>query len=264
MNSPTIAELLKYADLQMAAEAFLTNDNGTIKAGQNLERALINGNNRASRFTVTQATKFVKHWIVEAQHTTNTGFSGTLFKCVEDDPVTGAKKGELVLSFRSTEFIDDAARDNQATNVLEISKTGFAWGQIRDMQDWYENELIAAGGLLDGKLFSVTGYSLGEHLATAFNLINGAATETVTFNGAGVGAINPDPAITLKTLIRDFDQLSRQDYSTQITNVGLRAIYLRAQAAFRNGQDMNEFDEAELRRLANPLLDDPVNASIKN
>ena len=31
MTTPTTAELLKYADLQMAAEAFLTNPNGTIR-----------------------------------------------------------------------------------------------------------------------------------------------------------------------------------------------------------------------------------------
>jgi hypothetical protein len=37
------------------------------------------------------------------------------------------------MSFRSTEFIDDAARDNQATNAMEIKEAGFAFGQIRDM-----------------------------------------------------------------------------------------------------------------------------------
>ncbi|WP_085316193.1 hypothetical protein [Derxia lacustris] len=61
-------------------------------------------------------------------------------------------------------------------------------------------------------------------------------------------------------MISNFDQLSRQDYSTQITNEGLRAIYLRAQAALRSGQPMNGIDEAELNRLANPSLDDTANA----
>ena len=33
---------------------------------------------------------------------------------------------ELVVSFCSTEFIDGSARDNQATNAMEIKETGFA------------------------------------------------------------------------------------------------------------------------------------------
>jgi len=48
------------------------------------------------------------------------------FECIKGDPVTCAKAGELVLSFRSTEFIDDAAPDNPATNVLEIKNMDFA------------------------------------------------------------------------------------------------------------------------------------------
>ncbi|MBW8832783.1 MAG: hypothetical protein JF606_25975, partial [Burkholderiales bacterium] len=39
--------------------------------------------------------------------------------------------------FRSTEFIDDAARDSQATDAMELAKFGFAFGQIRDMEAWY-------------------------------------------------------------------------------------------------------------------------------
>jgi HlyD family secretion protein len=38
--------------------------------------------------------------------------------------------GELVLTFRSTEFLDDAARDSEATNKLEIKEKGFAFGQV--------------------------------------------------------------------------------------------------------------------------------------
>jgi len=38
------------------------------------------------------------------------------------------------MSFRSTEFADDAARDNEATNKLEIKDHGWAFGQIADME----------------------------------------------------------------------------------------------------------------------------------
>lgn len=92
----------------MAAEAFIA-DPGL------LEGALIEGNYHTSKFTTVQAENFIKHWrVLDQKLNTSTGFSGTLFECIADDPVTGAKVGERVLSFRSTEFIDDAARDNQA------------------------------------------------------------------------------------------------------------------------------------------------------
>lgn len=50
---PTIADYLKYANLQMAAEAFIRNEITNILAdsGQPLIDALISGNGHASRFT---------------------------------------------------------------------------------------------------------------------------------------------------------------------------------------------------------------------
>lgn len=95
-TSLTIADYLKYANLQMAAEAFLTNPDGTVKT--DLITALKTGNNYASRFTDGEALKFVDPvdgWTVVAQKAnTSTGFSGTLFR--------NNTTGELVLSFRST------------------------------------------------------------------------------------------------------------------------------------------------------------------
>jgi hypothetical protein len=55
MTTPTIADYLKYANLQMAAEAFLveekTNEDGTktYTLKENIKAALVEGNNRASR-----------------------------------------------------------------------------------------------------------------------------------------------------------------------------------------------------------------------
>ena len=111
MTQPTTSELLKYADLQMASEAFLTvkdDPNNTPLTGQDLIKALVRGNDHASKFTAPQAEEFIKHWEVVAQQpNTGTGFSATLFRCRLDDPATGAREDELVISFRSTEFIDD-------------------------------------------------------------------------------------------------------------------------------------------------------------
>ena len=201
MPNPTPAELLKYADLQMAAEAFLrVNKVGDlIPGGTDLANALIDGNDRASKFTSVQAENFAKHWeVVDQKANTATGFSGTLFKCILDDPATGAKKDELVMSFRSTEFLDDNARDNMATNTLELKEFGWAFGQIADMEKWYSElqtthstDIARAGGQ-----FAVTGYSLGGSLANAFaqlRIEDGTYAARVrgvyTFNGAGVGDV---------------------------------------------------------------------------
>jgi len=208
---PAIGDYLRYVQLQMAAEAFLFNSESgaTNYQGEDLVRALVRGNDHTLRFTPTDAQAFADHWVVlDQQANTSTGFSGTLFKCIQADPLTGAKTGDLVMSLRSTEFIDDAARDNQGTNVLEISRHGFAFGQIRDMQTWYQG-LVDSGKLPAGQSFAVTGYSLGAHLATVFNLLHqdeGRISQVVTFNGAGVGGV--EAGTTLAQVVSDFARLS--------------------------------------------------------
>ena len=60
MATPTIAEYIKYANLQMAAEAFLYDEAlSKLKTGDDLKRALTTGNEHASRFTETQAKEFL-------------------------------------------------------------------------------------------------------------------------------------------------------------------------------------------------------------
>lgn len=198
-----ITTYLKYANLQIAAEAFVarkTDAPNTLAenvTGEQLESALLSGNDHTSRFTTTDAEWFSQDWIVVEQvSNTTTGFSGTLFRALKDDPERGIVKGEQVISFRSTEFVDDAVRDNQATNVMEIKAEGWAFGQISDMRAWvdglYANGKISASGPL-----TATGYSLGGHLATTFNLLYpSAASATYTFNGAGVGTVNEGMSLT--------------------------------------------------------------------
>ena len=100
MANPTISDYLKYANLQMAAEAFLINGDGTPKTGSDYTQALTDGNFHASKFTATQAAEFAAQWeVVDQLANTTTGFSGTLFR-------NKANPNELVISMRSTEFID--------------------------------------------------------------------------------------------------------------------------------------------------------------
>jgi Ca2+-binding RTX toxin-like protein len=224
MSVLNIADYLKYANLQMASEALYRYDAtppGTVlvpgarAVGDVPVDVLTTGNLHSSRFTTTEAAKFTDQWtVVEHISNTTTGFSGTLFQRKGSD--------ELVLSFRSTEFLDDAARDHTATNVLEIKEKGWAFGQISDMEDWYET-LRTSGKIPDGARFSVTGYSLGGHLATAFNLLHGSEMnggEVVTFNGAGVGKIGTaDGTLTstqqqLRAMIDRFRDLRAQGETT--------------------------------------------------
>lgn len=178
---------LVFANVQMAAEATRLNE---VMAGTlNLEAALLTGNNRNSVFTAVDAAQFAREWAVVAHRpNTDAGFSGTLFRFTgETDPGRGLVNGQLVMSFRSTEFIDDAVRDTMATNNLEISEHGWAFGQIADMKRWVDS-LYANNSIGPSQPLAVTGYSLGGHLATAFNLMYPrAVSATYTFNGAGVG-----------------------------------------------------------------------------
>lgn len=159
MSAPSIGEILKYADLQMAAEAFLTTKNPPFSLRSDLLAALTEGNNRSSKFTETQATDFLANWEVVAQQpNTETGFSGTLFRQRQDDSVTGAKVGDLVMSFRSTEFLDDAVRDNQATNTLEVKNMGWALGLD------YQLAALRAAQFLSPSA-GIVGISLNSHEA---------------------------------------------------------------------------------------------------
>ena len=212
MANGQISKLLEFANMQMAAEAFLSTVDDPIPNSpppQDIKARLELGNTHTNIFTPTQATQFTTQFEVVAQYrndpleTGGTGFSATLFK--------NRQSGEFTLSMRSTEFIDDAVRDN-ISNQLEIADLGWAFGQIADMEAWYKDKLTGLGGPLVGKSFNVTGYSLGAHLATAFNILRreetGASnpiTATYTFNGAGTGQILNDRRLT--DLISDFNEI---------------------------------------------------------
>lgn len=142
-----ISTLLQFAHLQMASEAFFglqkalpdwdksNTDGFNIQFDDLIEPSfLTRGNEHASKFSPTQAAQFASNWKTVAHiANTTTGFSGTLFEAKDDIPEAGITKGDRVLSFRSTEFIEDAVHDNRSTNTFEIKQKGFAFGQIADM-----------------------------------------------------------------------------------------------------------------------------------
>jgi trimeric autotransporter adhesin len=245
--------LLVYADLQMAAETIYPEGfvSGPISAAW-----LALGNNRASKFTESQAQRFAAEWEVAAHKpNSGTGFSGTVFRCKVDDPEHGLVRGQLVMCMRSTEFVDDAVRDNQATNAMEISTHGWAFGQIADMERWY-SELNAPGGALAGERFSVTGYSLGGHLATAFNLLRreqgqeSRVVATYTFNGAGVGVLTPGlGGQNLTQVIGNFDALRSDGSLLLLNDESFRSQYQTLLQRY-DGRDLSANTAADRLALA--------------
>src|SRR4051794_3340413 len=101
MSANAVTTYLKCAELQMAAEALFNLQGqtpGTTFSGAIPPDFLTAGNNRSSKFTTTEAEQFAKDWVVvEHKSDTTTGFSGTLFKCLTDDPARGLTRGELVM-----------------------------------------------------------------------------------------------------------------------------------------------------------------------
>ena len=197
----------------MAAEAFLDGFNVDTPR-QDLVAALTQGNEHASRFPPVLAEAFADTYeVIAHRKNTSTGFSGTLFRTKSAD---ASGKYQYTLSFRSTEFIDDAIRDSKGTNDLEIRQIGWALGQIADMEDWYR-QLLAAGeqdpksGLPPDAHYNVTGYSLSGHLASAFMLLRrdddtvGKVDHAYTFNGAGTGGLHF--GTSLDKLVAQFDKM---------------------------------------------------------
>lgn len=72
MTAPTTAEYLKFANVQMAAEALYDSDAtlglpltpGKVFSGVIAQNVLINGNRHSSKFTATEAAKFAAEWEV--------------------------------------------------------------------------------------------------------------------------------------------------------------------------------------------------------
>jgi len=188
MPQSNVSTWLKFATQQIAAESYLDGP-GT------LEEILAQGNNRANfpilnytRLTQSQAQSFVQQYDIVNHHANDAiGFSATLTQ----------ERGtnNFTLSFRSTEYRNtseggDYERDGQPGADGEIFFKGFAFGQLVSMEKYYQ-KLKADGLLPSGAALTVTGYSLGGHLATVFTEMHESEiTHTYSFNGAGRGQIS--------------------------------------------------------------------------
>lgn len=143
------------------------------------------------------------------------------------------------MSFRSTEFIDDAVRDNQETNTMDVKEFGWAFGQISDMEKFWSG----LGEDVRSKGVTVTGYSLGGHLATAFTLMHSDKVNAAyTFNGAGVGTVSGGYG-QLGAVIQDFNTWRKEGSADWFTDPVARREYQRPAAKYVKGAS---WDLAEL------------------
>jgi len=207
---------------QMAADSYLDNNDDAsfdfndrddlvvrLQNGANyytkIEEQDENGPLSATRMTAQMANDFVDTWeVIDHLPNTTSGFSATVLR--------HKVSGRYTFSLRSTESKDasdggDVERDSFDGANGQLAFDGFAWGQLRDMENYYQRlraGTLASGSAADGAALAaslatdpinVTGYSLGGHLAQMFTLMHPHDIEqTVAINGAGFGAIaNLDP-----------------------------------------------------------------------
>jgi len=255
--------------LQMASESYLETVDLLIE--DDVKEALQRGNNRegfpakgVTQFTDLQAEDFVRKFQIIAQasdypdpnRTTpvyyagtnilaNTGMSATLIQ----------KRGtnEFTLAIRSTESRfatngGDFARDLAGADYSGIVQTGFALAQQSALEDYYrwlkENGRLPAGARL-----TVTGYSLGGHLATVFTEIHAGDTDvtldhTYTFNGAGRGtwsrnASSPGAIVDYYKAVLLDPEVAAGLVEGLATTDARRVAYMAAKSATLAGQPLD-------------------------
>lgn len=242
-----IQRLLQMISCEMASEAYFVSETSTgsdgetqyYNPGQQYTDALVSakleaGNGGALSFPQQCANEFTGNYTVVAQHFDNNfGFSGTLLRDRETN--------ELILSLRSTEFHNDLIRDGLAD--IEIFNKGYAFGQIASMEVFYQDLIANVDGMCSNTKLTVTGYSLGGHLATAFEELHPDIVNKVyTFNGAGVGHIS-NPEMTLETLITPFVDLIEADPELGYTSPSY-ILQLAAASLFTVGAGTNDVIDA--------------------
>ncbi len=146
----------------------------------NYETALTNAG-----MTALQARRFADRYeIIDSQPNTASGFAATLFReKTTPETIAAGTAGQYRLAVRGTEFDTQPIADLLVADFAGIASNGMAQGQIRDMYDYYQS-LIASGPLTANTQLTVTGHSLGGHLAAAFTRLVPVST-AYAFNGAG-------------------------------------------------------------------------------
>jgi hypothetical protein len=133
------------------------------------------------RMTLEQAQTFVNRYdIIDAYQNDATGFSAVALRDT-------ANPNRVVLAVRSTEILNDRARDVGAD--VQIFTSGFAFDQILSAQDFLAR---VQPQLQPGEKIDLVGYSLSGNVVRTIaamypNLINQDFGSNVVFNATGLG-----------------------------------------------------------------------------
>lgn len=158
-----------------------------------------------AKLTKTLAEEaYTNYEVIDYIGNQSAGFSAILLKDIHS--------GEYTLSFRSTEYKEDFARDAFADT--EIADNGFAFGQISEMEKFYQSLITGPNAkILPTEKLNISGYSLGGHLAYSFFVMHKDNVNHVyTQNAAGIG--------TIGTVGNDDKKFS--NYNQQLTNANNR------------------------------------------
>ncbi|MFM9886071.1 MAG: calcium-binding protein, partial [Burkholderiales bacterium] len=235
--------------IQIAAESYFQIAEFSFSNTARVKDALMQGNTPPGspppeqyvRMTAVQADEFLARYkIIDQLENTSSGFSATVLF----DNLTG----RYVLSMRSTEYRNsnengDFQRDGSYGADGEIANSGFALGQLRDME-WYLGEL-KAGRLQHGmigegaklkdyllaaqnsdKKLDVVGYSLSSHLATVFTELHPElVASTINFNGPGrgqiLGGVRFATPPSIASMLQMFNELIVNPDRLSLTDLGL-------------------------------------------
>ena len=173
---------------------------------------------RAIGFSVIQSEEFTRRWrIIDHQPNTSNGFSATVFEALDE---FGNGTGELSLAIRGSEgLFDFTSQSDWLSNLGDVGPDGIAIHQAIDLFNYYQrltstggdviqytyhgekagvpasisSEMVSTStfrttefGALAGQQFSVTGHSLGGHLALVMErLASAMVTAVTTFNAVG-------------------------------------------------------------------------------
>ena len=223
-----ISELFKYSELALATYADLS-------VGILDDVAIVALQDGGKGMSLTQAQTFASHWrVIDQLPNTAEGFAATVFQSIDDN--------SYVLSIRGTETstIKDGAID-WSTNLGDIGADGVAIEQAIDLFNYYQRLIVRQGedlvqyaysheelnlaepggvipasinytiitatadGELAGKHVTVTGHSLGGHLALIMSRLAPDFVDSVTtFNAPGFDPItSSEDTETFFTLLRD-------------------------------------------------------------
>ena len=135
-----MTQTTKLYELSQLAEASYANLHTGMASDQLIAQLQNSSFNMA--FSQTQATEFAANWqVVSHQPDTASGYSGTLFKYIGNDPNSGFTKGELVFSQRGTAGLDDLV----IADIHEITANGLAYSQIIDMYNYWQRLTATSG-----------------------------------------------------------------------------------------------------------------------